>query len=200
MNEPEPLDEEKINILLALMVGHDNRRPGAANVDAWLAQASAGRWTFDAARQAILHHYRTSTEYLTPAHVNAILDQVRQRIRTQIRDEHVCPPRELADDPRAEIAWRREKLRLITEGGVQWWAKTGVIPELHRPRPSLGAAERPELTVAVRNLAGRWSMSRPARAALPATRRGPRDSARMAAVRQELATRDIVPPPAEEGQ
>lgn len=72
------MTEQEIRTLLALAMSYDNRRPGEANVAAWREAADRGRWTFDAAVEAIHEHYARSTEFLMPGHITAA---VRARMR-----------------------------------------------------------------------------------------------------------------------
>lgn len=57
------------------------------------------------AQKAIAAHFGNSTEYLKPAHINAIVD--RQRQIRQDNLPQVTPPRDLADEPLREIEWKR---------------------------------------------------------------------------------------------
>jgi hypothetical protein len=59
-------------------MAYDNRKPGDATVVAWMESARRGRWTFDAAREAILDHYATSTDYLRPGHITQYIRNKRQ--------------------------------------------------------------------------------------------------------------------------
>lgn len=61
--------------------------------------------SFDEARSAVSSHFANSTDYLAPAHINAIVTEQR-RVRTR-EVPPVIPPRELADEPAREIEWRR---------------------------------------------------------------------------------------------
>lgn len=72
------MTEQEIKALLALAMSYDNRRPGEANTAAWVEAAARGRWTFDAAVEAIHAHYATSTQFLMPGHITAA---VRARMR-----------------------------------------------------------------------------------------------------------------------
>lgn len=65
------MTEDEVRALLAVAMAYDNRKPGEANIAAWLEAANRGRWTFDGALEAIHQHYATSTDFLMPAHVSA---------------------------------------------------------------------------------------------------------------------------------
>lgn len=72
------MTEQEVKTLLALAMSYDNRRPGEANVAAWLEAANRGRWTFDAAVEAIHEHYVRSPDFIMPAHITAA---VRAKMR-----------------------------------------------------------------------------------------------------------------------
>lgn len=72
------MTEQEIKQLLALAMSYDNRRPGEANVAAWSEAADRGRWTFDAAVEAIHEHYVRSPDFIMPAHITAF---VRSKMR-----------------------------------------------------------------------------------------------------------------------
>lgn len=67
------MTESEVRALLAAAMAYDNRKPGEANVVAWLEAANRGRWTFEAALEAVHAHYVTSTDFLMPAHITAAL-------------------------------------------------------------------------------------------------------------------------------
>jgi hypothetical protein len=54
-------------------MAYDNRKPGEANIAAWTEAAARGRWSFEAALEAIHTHYVTSTDFLMPAHITMAL-------------------------------------------------------------------------------------------------------------------------------
>ena len=182
------MTEQEIRALLAVAMADDNRKPGDAAVQSWLDHAERGGWTFATAREAIRHHFATSTEYLTVAHINRILDDVRKRIREQIPGD-VAPPRELRDDPVAEIAWRRSWLDGHVQRAMEAWAAGEPLPAVEQPE--LEARERPALAAAVRHLVSGMTVpqeplvSRPARPARPRVRDA-LHRARLAAARAEL--------------
>src|SRR6266536_2252130 len=60
-------------------MAYDNRRPGDANIAAWMEAAHRGRWTFDAALDAIHAHYAENTDPLMPGHITT-------RIRAALPD------------------------------------------------------------------------------------------------------------------
>lgn len=72
------MTEDEIRGLLAAAMAYDNRRPGDANVEAWLEAATRARWTFPAALDAVHAHYATSTQFLMPGHVTERIRQDRR--------------------------------------------------------------------------------------------------------------------------
>lgn len=90
------MSEAQIRALYAVAVAYDNRKGSEANITAWLEQAERNRWTFDEAREAIHEHYATSTEFLMPAHITAIIRRERNHPPT------VDQPRQLPPAPPAD--------------------------------------------------------------------------------------------------
>lgn len=75
----QPLSQDQVAALVAVAMAYDNRSPGEANLLAWAEAATRARWTFDAAREAIHEHYATSTDFLMPGHVTALIKQARRQ-------------------------------------------------------------------------------------------------------------------------
>lgn len=71
------MTEDEIRGLLAAAMAYDNRRPGDANVAAWMESATRARWTFTEALDAIHAHYATSTAFVMPGHVTERIRQAR---------------------------------------------------------------------------------------------------------------------------
>jgi len=67
------VNEQQVRAVLATAMAYDNRRPGEANIAAWMEAADRGRWSFEAAVEAVHQHYATSTEFLMPAHVTKLV-------------------------------------------------------------------------------------------------------------------------------
>lgn len=91
-----PLSEREVRALLAVAMGYDNRKPGDANILAWMTAAEIGRWTFDSAREAIHQHYAHSRDFLMPADITARVKAMRED--EVLRANAALPP---ADDPEA---------------------------------------------------------------------------------------------------
>jgi hypothetical protein len=69
---------DEVRLLYAKIIGYDNRKPSEANLHAWAEQADLGRWTLAEALAAVAEHHRTSTDYLMPAHLHALIRSARQ--------------------------------------------------------------------------------------------------------------------------
>lgn len=63
------LDENQVRALLVVAMSYDNRRPGDANVAAWMDAAARARWEFVPAREAIKAHYAESDKFIMPGHI-----------------------------------------------------------------------------------------------------------------------------------
>lgn len=97
-----PMTESEVRALLAAAMAYDNRKPGAANVAAWMEAARRGRWTFDAALEAIHEHYTKSPDFIMPGHVTTAV-----RARMQLP----APAREVAQLAAAQPASEETRKR-----------------------------------------------------------------------------------------
>lgn len=90
--------------VLTVASGVDNRTvtPEAATV--WSGALRADMSVKEAC-SAIATHFANSTDYLMPAHINAIVTGWR-RERAKILPS-VVPPRELSKQPKREVEWQR---------------------------------------------------------------------------------------------
>jgi len=104
-------DDEIID-LLTCAAAYDRRTAGDADVDAWLA--AIGDLDFQDARQAVIAHYTESSDWLMPVHIKRRVAAMRARRVTDTRMP--APPPELADNPRAYIAWLRAAETAIASG------------------------------------------------------------------------------------
>lgn len=89
-----------------VLPGVDGHQRDAPEARAWMTAAEDGGWSRAQLASALRTVCRTFTGFrIMPGHVE---EQVRTDA-AKVRDRWDCPPppRELADDPRAEIAWRR---------------------------------------------------------------------------------------------
>lgn len=76
-----PPTPDQVVELLQLAAAYDKRTFGFAEKAAWTSAATIGGWTLEEAAQAIQYLQATSTEYLTPAHITAHIQDRRRRER-----------------------------------------------------------------------------------------------------------------------
>ena len=125
------MDENHIKQLLSVAMAYDNRRPGDANIAAWMEAAHRGRWTFDAALDAIHAHYAENTDFLMPGHIT-----------TRIRAAYRQPPRLVALPP-AQPASEQTRKRVLATIGDHYALPDNINETPHRP-----ATHSPEHTTA----------------------------------------------------
>lgn len=134
------MDRREVNILLALMAARDGRTVGQVEVEAWFEDI--GRWDLPTAREAIHRHYSTTRDFMRPfdliQHIRAIR---RERLDAA---GAILPPRELADDPAAEIEWMRRAWEAVAAGRPAPGATNDVL---------LAGSEHPEITSRIRAIA-----------------------------------------------
>lgn len=118
--------------LLSLIATYDQRTVGQADVEAWFTIAEAAEWSFDLAQRAVVeYHVRGGDKpRIKPGHITDALDRVRETVRRTVLNVELLPPRELADDPRAEIEWRRNEIKRIKQVALGEWARTGQLPRV----------------------------------------------------------------------
>lgn len=96
--------------LLGVAAAFDNRKPDADAAQAWALALSGLR--FEDCRDAIVAHYRASSEWLMPSAVIAAVKRVRAKRIADVGD--LCPPPGLTEPE--ERAWLREARRRIGDG------------------------------------------------------------------------------------
>lgn len=83
--------------LLTAAAAFDRRTVGEADAAAW--HAAVGDLRFEDCQQAVIAHYRETSDWLMPAHVRQRVLEIRHR---RLQDtETPPPPAELIDNPRA---------------------------------------------------------------------------------------------------
>jgi hypothetical protein len=112
--------------LLTVAAAYDNRKPDADSAQAW-ALALDGLPFLDC-RDAIVAHYRVSSEWLMPSKVIAAVRQVRNKRIAEAGD--LTPPRGLTDDQ--ERAWLLDARRRIGDGETVT-VDYGELKERHLP-------------------------------------------------------------------
>jgi hypothetical protein len=100
--------------LLTLMASYDRRKVGEADVAAWYAAVSD--LPFGDGRDAVIAHYRESTDWIMPAHVRQRVAAVRsERLRAAGNLEELIPE-ELADRPVEYAARLKEVTEAVRDG------------------------------------------------------------------------------------
>lgn len=199
--EPTPVTLDDLEAVFRLISGIDGHPRGEMDIDAWLLVAQAARWTRAEVAAASLTLATTWTGFrIMPGHVTAQINADRERIR----QAWYCPdpPRELRDDPAAEIAWRRRAARDFTDRALLALATGHQLAEVpmlreveQEPAISLSSAEQTRrLGEATGRVGARKAISAgpsDGRArSVPARReRRPLDEDTRRAVREELAAR-----------
>lgn len=124
-------NEEALTLLEWALCG-DNRNIDKANVMLWREVAKQGGWTYEQGVRAVIEHrtYKPGV-YLEPGHVTQRVAEVRKDIRT--RWYAPAPPLELADDPAAEIAWRRRAIAEFVDRNLSLWAQGEPLEEAPSP-------------------------------------------------------------------
>jgi len=100
--------------LLAIIATFDNRRVEESTIAAWSAVFEGTPWTFAQCRQAVVNHFRESTDYLQPAHVIRGARIVRdEEEREERRQRALNPPAREVGAPKPadfdEIARRAQE-------------------------------------------------------------------------------------------
>jgi hypothetical protein len=121
--------------LLMLIAGHDQRTVGEADVEIWHDMATECGWTFPLAKRAVKEHHKRGSDRrrITPAHITDAIDAARALIRKQVFSRDLVPPKDLGDDPRAELDWRRRHIAAVTERALQAWANGEQLPAIEAP-------------------------------------------------------------------
>lgn len=124
------MNEIEVRRLLAAAMAYDNRKPGQAAVLAWGEAADRGRWSFEAALEAVHCHYAESTEFLMPGHIT-------QRLRTGRRADAEQFRALPGPAPASEKA-RSKAMEMIRSFAGNF----GLPREARTARPPMSAAER----------------------------------------------------------
>jgi hypothetical protein len=157
--------------LLAVAAAFDNRKPDADAAKAWSIVLDGYR--FEDCRDAIVAHYRVSSEWLMPERVIAAVKKVRgDRLGTA--EPPSPPPGMDADDVAGYLAWLAAERQSIADGN----------PPTERPAlPSRNLGDLKALMPKVPDVPR------------IATERDPEYARKRAAVEAELAARGALPTP-----
>jgi hypothetical protein len=98
----------------------------------------------------VIEHHRGGSEKprIRPAHITDTIRQVEDTIRRTVLHTDLTPPRELADDPSAELAWRRSYIAEVKAAALAAWADCG-DPQVALPPSELPQAPSPSQLVDV---------------------------------------------------
>lgn len=115
--------------LLTVAAAFDNRKPDPDAAKAW--SVALGDLPFVDCRDAIVAHYRQTSDWLMPSHVIAAVRKVRDK-RIADQEDKLTPPPGL--DPVETCAWLHEARRRIADGGlVDCDAAYGELKDRHLP-------------------------------------------------------------------
>lgn len=125
------MTKSEMSKLLALIAAYDQRTVGETDVEAWWAVAQVEDWQLVHVRRAVIEFHRAGAGRgrIRPADVGDILRDVRRKISRVVVDEIPDPPRELADDPTGEIAWRRREIDRRVSAAMDGWATGRPLPQ-----------------------------------------------------------------------
>lgn len=192
--DQRPITLEDLAVMLPKMTAVDGHaRHTDDDLDTWLDAARMGRWTRAQMAAAVLEVNAEFTGYrIQPGHVTAKIAEQAARIRNR----WYCPdpPRELADDPVAEIAWRSRSAADYRERALYALATRQPLEEvslLREPEPEVPSLERrrERIEQITREIGAAKAMpdAEPEAPVVP-QRRAPMDPQRMADARTELET------------
>jgi len=123
------MNRDEITALLAMATALDRRTTGDSDITAWQGIANDEHWTLPWAAKALREHYGRNREWLMPSDITKRINEVRTRIRRTLDHDLYRAPADLADDPRAEIAWVKNRLADHVTAALDAWAATGQIAE-----------------------------------------------------------------------
>jgi hypothetical protein len=144
---------DEIKKLLALAAARDSRVPSQVMALAW--HEDLGDLDFDTARQAISRHFRTSTEYLQPAHIRQHAEEIDREQRRAAREQREAIAAE-QERLALEEAPRTDRSRELAEMIRETVAKVAT-PDANRERALVVARSmkgRPEIPPKVKRHPG----------------------------------------------
>lgn len=104
--EHRPVTTQDFRAVFKVLAGIDGHQRSVDDAETWMIAARAGRWTRAQVAAATLALTSKFTGFrVQPGHMTEQINRNRDRVK----GHWYCPdpPRELAEDPAAEIAWRR---------------------------------------------------------------------------------------------
>lgn len=198
--EHNPVTPADLKRVFKLLAGVDGHLRGASDVDTWVTAVKAGRWTraqLAAATLTLTCSFRGFR--VMPGHVDEQIALDRERIRNR----WYCPdpPHELADNPEAEIMWRRRVAAdysdraLIALATGQALDDVPLVTNPEPPRPEIVDA-RARIADICAGIANRKAIAAAPDVDIPeqrSTRRVRPDPVQMAEARAELDSRRPAP-------
>lgn len=97
-------------VLLSMASAFDNRKPDADAARAWSAALDGLR--FEDCRDALIEHYKTSTDYLMPVMIRTAVRRIRSKRIAEVGD--LIPPPGLSELEQRQ--WLRDAKRRIGDG------------------------------------------------------------------------------------
>lgn len=192
--ERSPITLTDLKVMFKLFSGADGHKREEDDIDVWVTASRAARWTRAEVAAASLTLLANWTGYrIMPGHVTEQITKDRGRIR----HAWYCPdpPRELRDDPAAEIAWRRRAYGDFADRALLALA-TGQpledVPMLREiePNPMISLSPSEQFR-RLGQMAERMGDMKAIPAAPRADRRPPLDEDTRRAVRADLAARAV---------
>jgi len=131
-------------VLLSMASAYDNRKPDADAAKAWAAALEGLR--FVDCREALIEHYKTSTEWLMPAMIRGAVKKIRSKRIAAFG--HYDVPAGL--NSRQTLEFLRTTNRRIADGEIESAAELATsglkprhLPDLLRLMPSVNDEETP---------------------------------------------------------
>lgn len=122
------MNKQEAAALLSIAAAFDNRKPDVDAATAWSAALDGLR--FEDCRDAVVAHYRASSEWLMPQRVIAEVKRIRSKRIAEAGD--LTPPPDLT--PLETIAWLKSARRRIGDGEtVDEIAGYGELTPRHMP-------------------------------------------------------------------
>lgn len=85
------MTEDEVLELLQIACEYDHRTIGRTDMMAWLDAATRGRWTAEAAQEAVREHYARSTSFVMPGHVTELLRAERRQPPDYAQQQKALP-------------------------------------------------------------------------------------------------------------
>ena len=104
------MNPAEAQVLLSMAAAFDNRKPDPDAARAWAAALDGLR--FEDCRDALIEHYKTSTDYLMPVLIRTAVRRIRSKRIAEVGD--LIPPPGLSELEQRQ--WLRDAKRRIGDG------------------------------------------------------------------------------------